>query len=79
MDVNTIERMDILLVNFSKGIGSEQNGTRYCVVVSNNMGIVVRREDTWKHIDDLKAQGKLFYVTTIRTLKVTDVFFKLNW
>lgn len=38
MDVNTIERMDILLVNFSKGIGSEQNGTRYCVVVSNNTG-----------------------------------------
>ena len=38
MEVNTIGRRYILLVNFSKGIGSEQNGTRYCVVVSNNVG-----------------------------------------
>ena len=45
----------------------------------NNMGIVVRKENTWKYIDDLKAQGKIFYVTTIRTLKVTNIFFKLNW
>ena len=45
----------------------------------NNMNVIVRKEDTWKHIDELKAQGKLFYVTTIRTLKVTNIFFKVKW
>ena len=37
------------------------------------------KEDTWKHIDDLKAQGKLFYIDTIRTLRVSEEFFRLNW
>ena len=59
---------------------SEEKGRGLINIYSlNNMGIVVRREDTWQYIDDLKAQGKLFYVTTIRTLKVTNIFFKLNW
>ena len=43
------------------------------------MGVVVRKEDTWKYIDDLKIQGKLFYITTIRTLNVSEEFFRLKW
>ena len=59
---------------------SEEKGRGLINIYSlNNMGVVVRKEDTWKYIDDLKAQGKIFYVTTIRTLKVTNRFFKLNW
>ena len=45
----------------------------------NNMNVVVRKEDTWKHIDESKAQGKLFYIDTIRTLRVSEEFFRLNW
>ena len=45
----------------------------------NKMNVIVRREDTWKYIDDLKAQGKLFYVATIRTLKPSVEFFRLKW
>ena len=45
----------------------------------NNMNVIVRNEDTWKHIDELKAQGKLFYIDTIRTLRVSEEFFRLNW
>ena len=45
----------------------------------NNMNVIVRNEDTWKHIDDLKAEGKLFYIDTIRTLRVSEEFFRLNW
>ena len=59
---------------------SEEKGRGLINIYSlNSMGIVVRKENTWKYIDDLKAQGKIFYVTTIRTLKVTNIFFKLNW
>ena len=45
----------------------------------NNMNIIVKKEDTWKHIDGLKAQGKLFYIDTIRTLRVSEEFFRLSW
>ena len=45
----------------------------------NNMNVIVRNEDTWKHIDELKAEGKLFYIDTIRTLRVSEEFFRLNW
>ena len=45
----------------------------------NNMNVIVRKEDTWKHIDDLKAKGKLFYIDTIRTLRVSEEFFRLSW
>ena len=59
---------------------SEEKGRGLINIYSlNNMGVVVRKEDTWKHIDDLKTQGKLFYVTTIRTLRVSEEFFRLNW
>ena len=44
----------------------------------NNMNVVVRKEDTWKHIDELKAEGKLFYIDTIRTLRVSDEFYRLS-
>ena len=45
----------------------------------NNMNVVVREEYTWKHIDELKAQGKLFYIDTIRALRVSEEFFFLIW
>ena len=45
----------------------------------NNMNVIVRKEDTWKHIDELKTQGKLFYIDTIRTLRVSEEFFRLSW
>ena len=45
----------------------------------NNMNVIVRNEDTWKHIDELKAEGKLFYIDTIRTLRVSEEFFRLSW
>ena len=45
----------------------------------NNMNVIVRKEDTWKHIDDLKEQGKLFYIDTIRTFRVSEDFFRLSW
>ena len=59
---------------------SEEKGRGLINIYSlNDMGVVVRKEDTWKYIDDLKIQGKLFYITTIRTLRVSAEFFKLNW
>ena len=45
----------------------------------NNMNVVVRKEDTWKHIDELEAEGKLFYIDTIRTLRVSEECFRLSW
>ena len=45
----------------------------------NNMNVIVRNEDTWKHIDELKAEGKLFYIDTIRTFRVSEEFFRLSW
>ena len=45
----------------------------------NNMNVIVRKEDTWKHIDELKEQGKLFYIDTIRTFRVSEEFFRLSW
>ena len=45
----------------------------------NNMNVIVRKEDTWKHIDELKEQGKLFYIDTIRTFRVSEDFFRLSW
>ena len=45
----------------------------------NKMNVIVRKEDTWKHIDELKEQGKLFYIDTIRTFRVSEDFFRLNW
>ena len=38
MDVNTIERMDILLVDLGWNKGSVQSGQRPVLVVSNNVG-----------------------------------------
>ena len=59
---------------------SEEKGRGLINIYSlNNMGVVVRKEDTWKYIDDLKIQGKLFYITTIRTLNVSEEFFRLKW
>ena len=59
---------------------SEEKGRGLINIYSlNNMGVVVRKENTWKYIDDLKIQGKLFYITTIRTLNVSEEFFRLHW
>ena len=59
---------------------SEEKGRGKIIIYGlNNMGIVVKREDTWGYIDNLKAQDKLFYITTIKTLKVTNIFFKVKW
>ena len=45
----------------------------------NKMNVIVKKEDTWKHIDELKEQGKLFYIDIIRTLRVSEEFFRLSW
>lgn len=60
-------------------VSEEKERGKIIIYSLNNMGIIVKREDTWGYIDNLKAQGKLFYVTTIRTLKVTNIFFKVKW
>ncbi len=59
---------------------SEERGRGKIIIYSlNKMGVVERREETWGYVDDLKAQDKLFYVTTIRTLRVSEEYFKLTW
>ena len=60
-------------------VSEEKERGKIIIYSLNNMGIIVKREDTWGYIDNLKVQGKLFYVTTIRTLKVTNIFFKVKW
>ena len=60
-------------------ISEERDRGLICVYSLNNMNVIVRKEDTWKHIDELKAQGKLFYIDTSRTLRVSEEFFRLNW
>lgn len=60
-------------------VSEEKERGKIIIYSLNKMGIIVKREDTWGYIDDLKAQGKLFYVTTIRTLKLTNIFFKVKW
>lgn len=60
-------------------VSEEKERGKIIIYSLNKMGIIVKREDTWGYIDNLKAQSKLFYVTTIRTLKVTNIFFKVKW
>ena len=60
-------------------ISEEKDRGLIYVYSLNNMNVIVRKEDTWKHIDELKVQGKLFYIDTIRTLRVSEEFFRLNW
>lgn len=59
---------------------SEERGRGKVIIHNlNKMGIIERKEETWEYVDSLKAQGKLFYITTIRTLRVSEEFFKLKW
>ena len=59
---------------------SEERGRGKVIIYSlNKMGVVERREETWGYVDSLKAQSKLFYITTIRTLRVSEEYFKLKW
>ena len=59
---------------------SEERGRGKIIIYSlNKMGVVERKEETWEYVDSLKAQDKLFYITTIRTLRVSEEFFKLSW
>lgn len=60
-------------------ISEERDRGLIYVYSLNNMNVIVRKKDTWKHIDDLKAEGKLFYIDTIRTFRVSEEFFRLNW
>ena len=60
-------------------ISEERDRGLIYVYSLNNMNVIVRNEDTWKHIDELKAEGKLFYIDTIRTFRVSEEFFRLNW
>ena len=60
-------------------ISEEKDKGLIYVYSLNNMNVIVRKEDTWKHIDDLKEQGKLFYIDTIRTFRVSEEFFRLSW
>ena len=60
-------------------VSEEKERGKIIIYSLNNMGIIVKREDTWGYIDNLKAQGKLFYIDTIRTLRVSEEFFRLNW
>ena len=64
---------EVILVSEEKARG------KIILYNSNNMGVVERKEETWEYIDDLKIQGKLFYITTIRTLRVSEEYFKLEW
>lgn len=45
----------------------------------NKMGVIERKEETWEYVDSLKAHNKLFYITTIRTFRVSEEYFKLKW
>lgn len=59
---------------------SEERGRGKVIIYSlNKMGVVERKEETWEYVDSLKAQSKLFYITTIRTLRVSEEYFKLKW
>ena len=60
-------------------ISEEKDKGLIYVYSLNNMNVIVRKEDTWKHIDELKEQGKLFYIDTIRTFRVSEDFFRLSW
>ena len=60
-------------------ISEERDRGLIYVYSLNNMNVIVRKKDTWKHIDDLKAEGKLFYIDSIMTFWVSEEYFKLNW
>ena len=64
---------EVILVSEEKARG------KIIIYNLNKMGVVERKEETWEYIDDLKIQGKLFYITTIRTLRVSEEYFKLKW
>ena len=64
---------EVILVSEEKARG------KIIIYNLNKMGVVERKEETWEYIDDLKIQGKLFYITTIRTLRVSEEYFKLEW
>lgn len=60
-------------------VSEEKTRGKIIIYNLNKMGVVERKEETWEYIDDLKIQGKLFYITTIRTLRVSEEYFKLKW
>ena len=64
---------EVILVSEEKARG------KIIIYNLNKMGVVERKEETWEYVDDLKIQGKLFYITTIRTLRVSEEYFKLEW
>ena len=64
---------EVILVSEEKARG------KIIIYNLNKMGVVERKEETWEYVDDLKIQGKLFYITTIRTLRVSEEYFKLKW